>query len=767
MSPSALRICNNARPATGFPLLESKLTPPPLRQGTIQRTALVNRLRAARGAAVTAVTAPPGYGKTTLLAEWASRDDRPLAWLSLDETDNDPVTLLTYLAAALDRVAPLDASVFHALSSRGAPVRSMVARIGQSLAERGTPVVLVLDDVHLVKDRTAVDTLRAFAEQLPAESQVALASRRTPSLPLARLRAEGRLFEIGVEELRLTDKEAGALLRAAVVDLTPAEVVELNHHAEGWPAGLYLAALSLRATGGPRPAARFGGADRFVSDYFRLELLSSLPNRDVRFLTRTSLLDRMCGSLCDAVLETSGSAGELESLERSNLFLVPLDHERRWYRYHHLFRDMLRDELQRREPELVVSINTRAADWSEASGDPESAIAYADATGDRDRVVALVGAAAVPVYQSGRFATVERWLTRLDDAELLERHPAIAVLGAWMHALGGRPEAADRWADAVARSDVDVRMPDGSLSTSSWQALLRTVMCRDGVERMRADAQTALATIASGSTWRSYALLALGVSHVLAGDADGADPILADVFELATVTSTIDIASIALAQRSLLAADRGDWPAAEELALRARDIVHDARLDDYVASAMAFVASARSALRHSDWVRARDDMERAGRLVPQLTYALPWLAVQVRLELTRAHLSLADSAGAETLLTEVDELLARRPALGVLRWQASGLRAQLESVVRRPDGGWPATLTAAELRLLPLLTTHLSFREIAEHLCVSRNTVKTQAISVYRKLGVSSRSDAIVRATELDLIDTAAALGHADLGRTA
>ncbi|HEV7640542.1 MAG TPA: AAA family ATPase [Gaiellaceae bacterium] len=766
MSASVSPIRTNRLPATSFPLLESKLTPPPLREGTIQRTALVNRLRAARGMAVTSVTAPPGYGKTTLLAEWTSRDDRPLAWLSLDETDNDPVTLLTYLAAALNRAAPLDESVFHALCSRGAPVRSVVARIGQSLAERGTPVVLVLDDVHLVKDRATVDTLRTFVDQLPAESQVALASRRAPSLPLARLRAEGQLFEIGVEELRLADREAAALLRAAGLDLTPTEVAELNRHTEGWPAGLYLAALALRTTGGPRPAARFGGADRFVSDYFRLELLSSLPKRDVQFLTRTSLLDRMCGSLCDAVLETSGSARDIESLERSNLFLVPLDNERRWYRYHHLFRDMLRDELQRREPELVASINTRAADWSEANGDPESAIAYAQAAGDRDRVVALVGAAAVPVYQSGRFATVERWLTQLDDAQLLERHPAISVLGAWMHALAGRPEAADRWADAAARSSVDVPMPDGSLSTRSWQALLRTVMCRDGVERMQEDAQIALGTLASGSTWRSYALLGLGVSHVLAGDAEGADPILAEVFELAAATSTIDIASIALAQRSLLAANRGDWPAAEELALRARDLVHEARLDDYVASAMAFVASARSALRHSDWVRSRDDMDRAGRLVPQLTYALPWLAVQVRLELTRAQLSLADSAGAETLLTEVDELLARRPALGVLGMRANELRDQLESV-RRPDGGWPSTLTGAELRLLPLLTTHLSFREIAERLYVSRNTVKTQAISVYRKLGVSSRSDAIARAEELDLVDPAAALSDADLGRTA
>ena len=267
---------------------------------------------------------------------------------------------------------------------------------------------------------------------------------------------------------------------------------------------------------------------------------------------------------------------------------------------------------------------------------------------------------------------------------------------------------------------------------------------------MREDAETAMRSAHPGSQAAAAGATLFGIAQVLAGDDVVGEQMLAEAGELAIEVGATDCATLALATRSLLANDRNDAAAAEALALQARDIVDSAHLDDYATSALTYVASARAALRHNNWTRAATDMERASQLTPLLTYALPWLAVQVRLELARAHLSLVNWSSAADVMGEVDELLARRPDLGVLNDQAAELQQRL-AASNQLDDNWASSLTGAELRLLPLLTTHLSFREIAERLFVSRNTVKTQAISVYRKLGVSSRSEAIERATELGL----------------
>ena len=737
-----------------FPLLESKLTPPPPRAGTITRAPLVNKLRAARGVTVAVVSAPAGYGKTTLVAEWQRRDERPFAWLSLDEAENDPTVFLTYVAAALDRVQALDPGVLEALSGARSP-QSIVARLGRSLAALRFPIVIALDDVHVLSAPTCIDALALLIEQLPAGSQLVLVSRRVPKLPLGKLRAEGRILEIGPNDLSLSVREAQALVAGAGLKLAGHEVEALTRSTEGWPAGLYLAALSLRASReGGRTAATIRGDDRYISDYFRLVLLESLPEAEIEFLTRSSVLDRMCGSLCDHVLERSDSALELERLERSNLFVVPLDHERRWYRFHRLFRSMLVDELERREPGLARRLSSRAAEWHVEGGDVEAAIDYAHAAGDGGRVIELVGIAAHPAYQSGRFATVERWLARLEDEQELTENTGLAVLGGWAHALGGRPEAALRWAHVAEQGPPDAVMPDGDPALA-WTSALRSALCAEGIETMQVDAEAAMRAAHPGSQADATGAVLLGLAHVLAGDEEVGERMLVEAGELAVEVGTTDCATLALAMRSLLANDRNDAAEAESLALQARDLVDAARLDDYATSALTYVASARAALRHNNWTRAATDMERATQLMPLLTYAMPWLAVQVRLELAKAHLSLVNWSSAAAVMGEVDELLARRPGLGVLNGQAGELQQRL-AASNQLDDNWASSLTGAELRLLPLLTTHLSFREIAERLFVSRNTVKTQAISVYRKLGVSSRSEAIERATELGLFATPA-----------
>ena len=257
--------------------------------------------------------------------------------------------------------------------------------------------MLVLDDLHAIANPACLDVLAALCEHVPAGSLIATASREEPSLPLARWRTQGRLHEIGVTDLRLDQQEAAALLSGAGVELDPTDVADLTERTEGWPAGLYLAALSLQA-GAPDPARAevFAGDDRLVSEYFRFELLSRLPEAEARFLTHTSVLERMCGSLCDAVLETTQSAATLESLVRSNSFVVPLDRRGEWYRYHHLFGELLRSELERREPEVVAALNARAMAWCVANDLPEAAVLYGQAAGETAAVAALVDRLALP-----------------------------------------------------------------------------------------------------------------------------------------------------------------------------------------------------------------------------------------------------------------------------------------------------------------------------------------------------------------------------------
>ena len=456
----------------------------------------------------------------------------------------------------------------------------------------------------------------------------------------------------------------------------------------------------------------------------------------------------------------------LEQLEQQNLFVVPLDHRREWFRYHHLFQEMLHAELGRREPELVAALNRRAASWCEANDQPEAAIDYFAAAGDADELARVVAANVFPYYRSGRVTTVERWLAMFDDSELLERYPAIAVLGVWLHALRGRAEAAERWALALEASEVRHKepMPDGS-SFEAWAAALRALLCRKGVEQMQTDAELAVSLLPAASPWRPVSVLLHGLAALFSGDLDRAEVSLEQAAEAAAAVGAVWAGVLAHSERALLALERGDLAAAEsELAL-ASAFVDDAPSVDYVVTAILLAATARLAIAKGQGARARQTLASAHRMRPMMTHALPWFSVQARLELAKTHLALSDPAGAATLHREVQDILRRRPRLGILVAEAEDMREQLSSAPEQPSG-WASTLTAAELRLLPLLTTHLSFREIGERLFVSRNTVKTQAISVYRKLDASSRSEAIERAVELGLVDASPASRGAEFTRS-
>jgi LuxR family transcriptional regulator, maltose regulon positive regulatory protein len=741
----------DGRGRPSFALVESKLRAPWARPGIVARPRLVERLLAAGSVPLVCVVAPAGYGKTTLLTQWGrSKGDR-VGWVSLDARDNDPVVLLTYLAVALDRIEPVDPGVFRALASPGVSVlTAAVPRLASAVAAMSEPVTLVLDQVESLDDQRCLDAVAELALALPAGSQLALAARRPPALPVALLRASGRVVEVGAAELAMDDREAAGLLEEAGVKPSSPEVPELVKRAEGWPVGLYLAALAVQAGGSqPSAGAGFSGEDRFMADYLRSELLAQLPTEQVEFLTRTAVLERMCGPLCDAVLAGTGSGAVLGAMEDANLLLVPLDRRRRWYRYHQLLRELLLAELERREPELIPQLHTRAADWYEANDQPEAAIDHAKGAGDPDRVARLVSEAAPRAYASGRRDTAIWWYDWFEDQGLMERYPMIAIQGAMRHGLLGQPAGAERWTAAAERAAASAKPAERGI-VEVMLAVLHAGLCRHGIERMRADARFARERVEPGSTLAGPALHLEGASYLLAGDLDRADALLARSVAVATESREMNAASYALAQRSLVAIRREDWDAAGTFAEQALTVVRDGHLDDYVTSPLVYAVVARTALHRGDVAGAKAHLARAAPLRPLLTYIYPTYAVPALLELAHTYFALNDVAGARAALRQAGDVLRLRPDLGTLPAQVQELRSRLD----RGDAAAPgsSSLTTAELRLLPLLATHLSFTEIGQRLFLSKHTIKTQAISIYRKLGASSRSEAVQRVQEVGLL---------------
>ena len=712
------------------------------------RVGLLDHLEATSGTPVAAIIAPPGYGKTTVLTQWAEHDPRPFGWLTIDQRHNDPAVLLRSVAVALQLV---DAVAHPPLSALGSPgpsvLETLLPQLGAALSASPRPAVLVLDDVHLLQSWDCLEAVASLIDFLPPGSQFAIAGRGEPPLPFARLRAEGRVVELGPGDLAMDRQEAGSLLEGTQVDVSQVDVPELVRRTEGWPVALHFAACSLRSGSGRRVAV---AGDRFLADYLQFTVLSSLPAWLVSFLTRAAVLDQLSGPLCDAVLQRTGSASLLETLERSSVLVTPLDRRRQWYRLHPLFRKLLRARLERRQPALAGELAGRAAEWYERNHLPERAVEYAMAAGDRDRAGRLVVEVALPMYQAGRAAALRRWFDWFETRGPAGQPVELAVLGAWLSALAGRPAAAERWADAAERGPSGDPPPDGGSTADGWRALLGAALCRDGAERMRSDAETALALLPATSRWRPTAHLLLGIAHLLAGDLDAADRALADAAELGEGAGA-DTATVALAERALVAISRGAWQEAETLAERARSTSRGVWLEQHLTSVLLHAVSARLAIHRGEIPTAREHLARAERLRPQLSHVLPHYAVQAQLELARGHRALADATTARAVLWDAEDVLQRRPGLGVLGRQADELRAQLGTL--RGDAIGALSLTAAEIRLFRLLGSHYSFREIGGRLDLSQHTVKSQAMSIYRKLGVSSRSQAMQRGLDLGLLE--------------
>ena len=418
------------------PLLETKFYVPRSRRGLVPRLRLSQRMDRAVASKLTLVSAPAGFGKTTMLAEWlvtgppAPTSERSAAWLSLDQGDNAPASFWAYVIAALRRVEPeVGATALTLLQSPGPPpIQTVLTTLINDLSALANDLVLVLDDFHLIDARDVQDGMAFLLEHLPPQIHVVIACRADPALPLARLRAQGELVEIRAADLRFTPDEAATYLSSVMgLALTAGDVAALEGRTEGWIAALQLAALSMQGRDDMAGfIAGFAGDDRYIVDYLAEEVLQRQPEDVRHFLLQTSILDRLCGPLCDAVTGQDGGKAHLAALERGNLFLVPLDDRRRWFRYHHLFADVLQAHLLEEPPEDVPELHRRASEWYEQNNEPSEAIRHAIAGRDFDRAADLVESMTPSMRRNRQVATLRRWLEALPD-ELVRGRPVLSV----------------------------------------------------------------------------------------------------------------------------------------------------------------------------------------------------------------------------------------------------------------------------------------------------------------------------------------------------
>jgi len=544
-------------------LLATKLHIPRARQGLVPRTRLVDRLTEALAGELTVVCAPAGFGKTALLADWARRTGRPVAWLSLDGADNDPVRFWRHVAAALESArAGAQQRLTHLL---GPPPRrsleAVVTALVNELAAAPGELVLVLDDYHLIEAPTVHESVAFLLEHLPTELRLAVASRADPPLPLARMRACGELAELRADQLRFTQEEAAALLREAAGPGLPEDAVAaLEARTEGWAAGLQLAGLSLRGHADPAGfIASFSGSHRYVLDYLAEEVLDRQAEPVRAFLLETSVLDRLCGALCDAVTGRGGSQRLLEMIERANLFLSPLDEVRGWWRYHPLFADLLRARLGQEQPERLSGLHRAAAAWYEQRALVDDAVRHALAAGDTAWAARLVERHFGARLAWGEGATVTRWLDALPSEQIRAR-PRLCAVRAIQAIMADQAGELERWLDAADAALAADRAGESAEETTGEEAtaggesgwlpadLPGTLMAlRANLARLRGDAEgtirfarQVLARLPAGeSGLRFHAEWNLARASWLNGELGEAEPALAKLAAAARPTGEV------------------------------------------------------------------------------------------------------------------------------------------------------------------------------------------------------------------------------------
>jgi ATP/maltotriose-dependent transcriptional regulator MalT len=731
-------------------LVETKLWPPLVREGALPRHGLVGTLDALiKNHAVTLVSAGAGYGKTSLLAAWFAHTPVPeaIAWVTLDAADDDPVRLWEHVGEALrrtyrDRLASPAAALPPSVSDA-------IATLVNELAVIRASRVLVLDDFHLVTNLACADSVDAFVSAMPPKTRLLISSRADPPISLARLRAAGQLGELRAGQLAYTFAEARELVERADGRLGSRDAERLRRRTDGWPAGMYLALLAAADRDDPRAfVEEFTGDVHTIADYLAAEVLAHLDEPTRSFLVRSCVLDELCGSLCDTALETTGSAERLRGLERSNLFVVPLDERREWFRYHQLFRDLLRIENVRLEPGVRSGVHRRASAWYVANGRPALAIEHLVAAGEWARAADLVEQTIVDATQKGRWVTVHGWISALPREELVAR-PILAALAAALETAIGAPW--ESIADRLACCEESRRLyPD------RWTAEAETFATFPRAAHVGIDVGAAVAAAHHLRAVAAQTSLRVGpIAHgtlawalFLAGDDEAAaieaERALAHEDASAWVGAVIQ----ANAVLSLLATARGDFERALRYAGKAIESAGDIEAGVTPAKARAHVARALALSFQGSLAEAETEAARALR-----AQGPPKDASRVfeLVALASIHCRSGRVARARETLDQAEQMLdgfvdpGRVPALlRAGRWELAAAEA-------RADG--TEALSDAELPVLRLLGTELTRSEIGGALFLSENTVKSHCSSIYRKLHVGSRPEAVTRAIELGLLE--------------
>ena len=718
----------------------------------VGRTRLLRRIRAV-GTPLLLLNAPAGYGKSVLLSQWAELEPRRVETISLDGEDNDPVPLVRSILVALERIEPLPNDISEAAAGPAPDIeRRVIPRLQEALAERQAPFVLMLDDLDEIESPESLRAISRIAAFFPGGSQLALATRSDPGIPIGRLRAHRGMTELGRADLAMNKSECQELLASLGIDPTPPQLDLLVRRTEGWPAALHLAGLALSEAADPaKTIAEFAGDDRIVVDYIREELLGGVSRRRLEFLRRLSIVERVSGGLSDHVLGRTGSASVLRDLSRTNMLLTPLDRRDEWFRFHPLLREMLRGDLHRIEPELEASLHRRAADWWAEQGNPDEVIDHAIEAGDLDRAGAALWEV-YPEHSSGkRQATITRWLHRIGPQGVASE-PHLSLIAAFDGVTNGSGAQGDHWAASASELSAKMAPSPARNEMLGAVALVRAVLAREGTEKMGNDAAAAGEALGDASPWISVCRLIEGVALHLRGLRDRARTRLGEAARRAAVVSPVFYV-LSLSQLALLAIEEADWQEAEVFAAQARAQLDASEIGAYPLMALALAVSSLVSAHSGQHARAAADSRRAQKSLGIFDEFAPWYMIEARVVLAQAAVRLDDTQTASGLLDAATRPLRGIPDATVLDQWVERTRASAEAV----SASGVTQLTPAELRVLQYMPTHLTFTEIADEIVVSANTVKTQAQAVYRKLHVSSRSEAVEEARSAGLLDDAPA----------
>ncbi len=734
------------------PLLRMKIAPPVRATNMLDRPQLLSRLTNPDWR-VCLISAPAGWGKTSLVAGWQAEvgESALFAFLRVDDKDDSSPLFWTYLIAALREVHPtILGGEDAALRTPGMnPMQRIVPQLINELSEVDTPTVLVIDDYHLIGSEEIHSSLGHFIDHLPPQVRLVIATRSDPLLPLSRLRASGGMLEIRASDLGFSSAEAAVFLdRRFSVELDDGSAESLRRRTEGWPAGVQLAGLSL--AGDPEPSGfidRFAGDDRNVADYLVNEVFRAVTDEQRDFLLRTSVLDRMNASLCNDVAGVDNSAEVLENLERANLFLIPLDSRRDWYRYHHLFQDWLRYELERNDPQAMLRLHARASAWYEENGPLENAIDHSLAAREFETAAGLIDRY-LTNWDRVHWAQASQWFDRIPE-EVTLAHTMCAIGRA--RSSMARGDFSGGWdlieaAESAAQRSPGELQPAMQASAGVYRAFAEMVM--GDLERARALAvEIADQERAAQSSLFAAAAGVAGMSTFWAVGALESIPLLREASVARAKHSLADNSVTPILAAAY--AEIGDWEAAETAAQTSFGFPAPPDWYQYPEMMAAHYAAGKALVaggsRDVGIQQIREGLEMARGWIEPLFIAYGCLVLAD---------ALTEYSAKRALVREARQILEPARAQGrvIDLVVAAERKLALRTPAAQTEGSvYVAPLTDRERDVLRLLNTDLSLREIASELFVSHNTVKGYTKSIYRKLGVSSRASAVEAAVDLDL----------------